>query len=224
MNSNKIHQYVSFTSLGAAIALLTMLLISFFDEHHITQQYFEIANNADTYSKELLENASTIKQILTFDNIFIVMYTANFVFLFMALRQDENMNLWIGLAALLGTSLLDFYENHHILTFITMAEKGIVLNQDSVVSQMTLSQLKFHLSYLSFFLFAFSLPKQTIIEKSLRYSILFLQLPVGVLVYTAPIHLQPTFALMRYVFMLVGLLMISFVFYKRSDYKSSIID
>jgi hypothetical protein len=222
MTLKKIYQYVSITSACAGLSLLAMLLISLFDANHITQQYFEIANDAEIYSKELLANSTTIKRIVTFDNIFIVMYTASFVFLFMALQQNDNtVNLWIALAAILGTSLLDFYENHHIVSFMTMSERGVPLNQESIVSQMTLSQLKFHLSYLSFFLFAFSLPNQTILEKTLRYSMLFVQLPVGILVYTAPSDMQPYFALMRYLFMFAGLLMISFIFYKKSSIQSS---
>jgi hypothetical protein len=35
-------------------------------------------------------------------------------------QAEKPLNLTIGLIAVLGTGLLDFYENHYILTFILM--------------------------------------------------------------------------------------------------------
>jgi hypothetical protein len=122
----------------------------------------------------------------------------------------------IGLAALPGTSLLDFYENHHIFTFITQLENQLPIAQEEINSQMTLSQLKFHLSYCSFFLFAFVLPAETFLEKMLKYSLFFIQLPVGILVYTAPANLLPLFGWMRYLLLFGGLVLLSYNYYKRS--------
>ena len=64
------------------------------------------------------------------------------------------------------------------------------------------SQLKFHSSYLGFFLFAFILHSDTKLEKFLKISLWFGYLPIGVLVYTFP---HPIFDLLRYFFMLAGL-------------------
>jgi hypothetical protein len=217
MNLKTTYQNLVITSFGAGLALLCMLLISVFADNHITQQHFELLSSTETYSKELLESAGTIKMILTFDNIFIVLYIASFTFLYMILSQTEkSINILLGLLALLGTGLLDFYENHHIMSFINMVQKGITLNQDEIANQMTMSQLKFHLSYLSFFLMGFSLPTETFLEKFLKYSLLLLQLPVGVLVYTSPESLQPIFTLARYIFMFSGLMIIAYNFSLKS--------
>jgi hypothetical protein len=216
MNLKTTYQNLVITSFGAGLALLCMLLISVFADNHITQQHFELLSSTEIYSKELLESADTIKAILSFDNIFIVLYIASFTFLYMVLSHTEkSLNILIGLVAVLGTGFLDFYENHHIMSFINMVQKGISINQDEIVNQMTMSQLKFHLSYLSFFLMGFSLPTDTFLEKFLKYSLLFLQLPVGVLVYTAPESFQPIFTLARYIFMFSGLMLISYNFYLR---------
>jgi hypothetical protein len=217
MNLKTTYQNLVITSFVAGLALLCMLLISVFADNHITQQHFELLSSTETYSKELLESADTIKAILSFDNVFIVLYVASFTFLYVVLSHTEkSLNILIGLVAVLGTGFLDFYENHHIMSFINMVQKGIIINQDEIANQMTMSQLKFHLSYLSFFLMGFSLPTDTFLEKFLKYSLLFLQLPVGVLVYTSPDSLQPIFTLARYIFMFSGLMLIAYNFYLRS--------
>jgi hypothetical protein len=213
MEISKIYKNLSYTAFGAGIVLLCMLLISFFDKSHITQQYFETLSASDVYAKELSTYSGILRSILTLDNIFIVLYSSAFIFLFMVLSaKEKSLNLVVGLIAVLGTGFLDFYENHHILTFLTMAEKGIVISVDDIASQMTLSQFKFHLSYLSFFLFAFSLPADTFLEKLLKYSLLFLLTPIGILVYTARDNLKPFFEISRYAFMLSGLFLIAYNF------------
>jgi hypothetical protein len=213
MNLSQIYKNLSYTAFGAGLTLLCMLLISIFNPSHITQQHFEMFSTVDVYTNELLASAGILRSILTFDNIFIVLYSASFIFLFMALsHKEKQLHLLIGLIAVLGTGILDFYENHHILSFLTMAEKGAAINADDIAHQMVWSQMKFHLSYLSFFLFAFSMPTDTLLEKVLKYSLLFLQLPVGVLVYTAPENVKPSFELLRYGFMLTGLLLIAYNF------------
>ncbi len=217
MKLSQIYNNLVFSSLGAGIALLCMLLLTLFSNSHITQQHFEIFSPTGQYTSELLASDSLLRSILSFDNIFIVLYSASFIFLFLALFQTEkSLNLIIGLVAVLGTGLLDFYENHHILTFLTMSEKGIPIANEEIAHQMTMSQMKFHLSYLSFFLFGFSMPDKTVLEKVLKYSLLFIQLPIGVLVYTSPDSLKPIFEIMRYGCMLGGLFMIAYVFYVKS--------
>ena len=214
MHIRQIYKNLFRTALGAGMAMLGMLLTSLFAANHITQQHFEFFSSSGVYATELMEASGTLRIILSFDNAFVVLYAASFIFLFMALwHKEKTMNLIAGLVAVLATGLLDFYENHHILTFITMAEKGVSINADDIANQMTLSQLKFHLSYLSFFLFAFSMPNNTFLEKLLKYSLFFLQLPIGVLVYTSPQHIKPVFEILRYSFMLGGLLLIAYNFY-----------
>jgi hypothetical protein len=214
MEISKIYKNLIFTSLGAGIALLCMLGLSLFSKGHITQQHFEIFSPTERYTSELLASDGLLRTILSFDNIFIVLYSASFIFLFLVLTQAEKpLNLIIGLIAVLGTGLLDFYENHHILTFIAMAEKGIPIANEDIAHQMTMSQMKFHLSYLSFFLFGFSMPSETLLEKALKYSLLLIQLPIGVLVYTSPDSLKPIFEIARYGCMLGGLFMIAYIFY-----------
>jgi hypothetical protein len=225
MKLSQIYQNLSLSAFGAGIALLCMLGLSFFSDNHVTQQHFELFSHSEHYSSELLASSSLLKSILSFDNIFIVLYSTSFIFLFLALTQvEKSLNLIIGLIAVLGTGLLDFYENHHILTFLTMAEKGVSISNEDIAHQMTMSQMKFHLSYMSFFLFGFSMPSETLLEKALKYSLLFIQLPIGVFVYTSSDSLKPFFEISRYGCMLGGLFLIAYIFYlknrKLSEYTS----
>jgi hypothetical protein len=217
MKLNQIHTNLVFTSLDAGVALLCMLMLSIFSDSHITQQHFEIFSPTERYTPKLLASGNLLRTILCFDNIFVVLYSASFIFLFLALSHTEKtLNLTIGLVAVLGTALLDFYENHHLLPFLTMIEKGSPISNDDIAHQMTMSQMKFHLSYLSFFLFGFSMPNETLLEKALKYSLLFIQLPIGVLVYTSPDSLKPLFGIARYACMLGGLFMIAYIFYVKN--------
>jgi hypothetical protein len=217
MKLSQIYKNLVYTSFSAGIALLCMLMLSLFSNSHITQQHFEIFSPTQSYTSELLASDSLLRTILSFDNIFIVLYSACFIFLYLALSQTErSLNLIIGLFAVLGTGVLDFYENHHILTLLTMAEKGTPIANEDIAHQMTMSQMKFHLSYLSFFLFGFSMPSETLLEKALKYSLLFIQLPIGVLVYTSPDSLKPFFGIARYACMLGGLFMIAYIFYVKN--------
>jgi hypothetical protein len=215
------YKYLSITALLAGLSLFSMLLISILAPNHITQQYFEIAIPTEFYTQKLIENSGVLRNILTFDNMFVVFYSATFTFLYSVLCHDSfKINVLLGLIAVLMTGILDFYENHHIFSMIHAAEKKMSITDSEILNQMTLSQLKFHLSYLGFFLIGFSLPADTLLEKVLKYSILIAQLPVGVLVYTANSDISSIFGLARYAFMLSGLLLISYNFFSR--YKITI--
>jgi hypothetical protein len=72
--------------------------------------------------------------------------------------------------------------------------------------------IKFCASYLSLFLLAFLLPSRTFTEKLLKYSLWFVQLPVGALVYTTPENLHLLFNLMRFVFMVSGFFLLAYNF------------
>jgi len=141
--------------------------------------------------------------ILTFDNLFLMFYTAAFVFLAIELWDEDNIWLVaVALGALVITAYLDLHENHDLLTQLTTALHGMPISLADLQERMIWSQLKFHSSYLGFFLFAFILHSDTKLEKFLKISLWFGYLPIGVLVYTFP---HPIFDLLRYFFMLAGL-------------------
>jgi len=211
----QIYRYLSLTALAAGLALVGMLAAALLSRG-VTQQRFEIVAGVDTYAGGLRAAEGPLRFILTLDNLFLVFYTAAFLFLVLTIEDSRSRLIaYTGLGAILITAYLDLLENHHIVTMLTSVSQGLPISVVEIQEQMTWSQLKFHSSYLSFFLFAFVLPHDTLLEKVLRWSLWFLFLPVGVMVYTYPDFMGGIFGLLRYILMLAGLLILAWNFYWR---------
>jgi hypothetical protein len=210
MTKAKIYKYLSITAFAAALMLALMLVVSIFNQG-VTAQDFELVSDIESYTRDILAAEKPLRLILTFDNLFLTFYTAAFVFLAMAVRDETNgLLVAVGLVAVLITAYLDLLENHDILTQLTTALNGLPIALADLQERMIWSQLKFHSSYLGFFLFAFVLPGDTFLEKLLKFSLWFGYLPIGILVYTFP---HPAFDLLRYIFMLSGLTILGWNYY-----------
>ncbi|MFA9406435.1 MAG: hypothetical protein ACERKX_11540 [Anaerolineales bacterium] len=217
MTKTHIYKYIAITAIAAAMMLAGMLAVSIFYQG-VTAQNFELVSDIETYTQDILVAEMPLRMILTLDNLFLVFYTAAFVFLAMAVWDEKNRLLvTVGLVAVLITAYLDLLENHDILTQLTTALHGLPIALSDLQDRMIWSQLKFHSSYLGFFLFAFVLPGDTFMEKLLKFSLWFGYLPIGVLVYTFP---HTAFDLLRYLFMLSGLTILGWNYFLR--YRTSL--
>ena len=217
MTKTQIYKYIAITAIAAAMMLAGMLAVSIFYQG-VTAQNFELVSDIETYTQDILVAEMPLRMILTLDNLFLVFYTAAFVFLAMAVWDEKNRLLvTVGLVAVLITAYLDLLENHDILTQLTTALHGLPIALSDLQDRMIWSQLKFHSSYLGFFLFAFVLPGDTFMEKLLKFSLWFGYLPIGVLVYTFP---HTAFDLLRYLFMLSGLTILGWNYFLR--YRTSL--
>jgi len=217
MNKTQVYKYLSITAFAATLMLVGMLSVSIFNGG-VTAQDFELVSDIKKYSRDILAAEAPLRMILTFDNLFLTFYTAAFVFLAMAVRDEKNgLLVTVGLVAVLITAYLDLLENHDILTQLTTALNGQPIALADLQERMIWSQLKFHSSYLGFFLFAFVLPGDTILEKLLKFSLWFGYLPIGILVYTFP---HTAFDLLRYIFMLSGLAILGWNYFVR--YRTSL--
>ena len=213
MSRNQIHRYISITAFAAALMLAGMLVVTLFNSS-VTAQDFELVTDVETYTREILAAEEPLRLILTLDNLFLTFYTAAFIFLATAVWDDKNrLVVTVGLLAVLITAYLDLLENHDLLTQLTTALHGLPIALADLQERMTWSQLKFHSSYLGFFLFAFVLPADTLMEKLLKFSLWFGYLPIGILVYTFP---NPLFDLLRYLLMLAGLTILAWNYYRKS--------
>jgi len=212
LSRSQIYKYLYVTAFAAAFMLAAMLTVSLFNGG-VTAQDFELVNDVDAYTREILATERPLRLILTFDNLFLVFYTAAFLFLAMAVKDERNgLIVYVGLGAVLLTTYLDLLENHDILTQLTTALHGLPIALADIQERMVWSQLKFHSSYLGFFLLAFTLPKDTFLEKLLRWSLWLGYLPIGILVYTFP---HPALGLLRYLLMLAGFLILGWNYYVR---------
>ena len=212
MTKKEIYKFIAFPASAAALMLAGMLSTSLFSGG-ITAQNFETVSNVEDYTRNIIAAEIPLRIILTFDNLFLMFYTAAFIFL--AIDTWNETNIWlvvVALGALVITAYLDLHENHDLMTQLTTAINGMPISLADLQERMLWSQLKFHSSYLGFFLFAFVLPADTILEKFLKISLWFGYLPIGVLVYTFPNHI---FDLMRYFFMLGGLFILGWNYFVR---------
>ncbi len=217
MNNSKIIARLSFI---AALLILSMFVVTLVTG--VSQEKFEVTQTVEIYTRNLLEANGILRLYFTIDLIFICIFTTLFVILPQYLKTGEKVsdaiaNLAIGAMLLCG--FLDFYEDLHILTMLDSAVKNIPIEQSQIVSQMLFSMIKFCASYLSLFLLAFLLPNKTFAEKILKYSLWFFQLPLGILVYTAPESLHLLLNLVRFVFMVSGFFLLAYIFRKNAETK-----
>jgi hypothetical protein len=218
LKKEQIYRYLSLTALAAGLALAGMLLVTLLNSG-LTAQDFETFDAPERYAAALLAAEAPLRAIISLDNLFLIFYTAAFIFLATSAWKDRNRILVaVALGALLVTAYLDLNENHSIMVFIAMANQGITINAETLMRHDVLSQLKFHSSYLSFFLFAFVLPDKTPLEKILRWSLWLVFAPNGILVYTYP---SPTLSLLRYLLMLSGLLLLAWNYWLRAQKKAT---
>lgn len=213
MGTKTLYRYIAVLALASTVLIGGMLAVSF-THGGVTAQDFETFAAPESYARSMAQVETPLRAIITFDDLFLVTYTATFVMLAISLKDKENSWLVaVALGALLITTYLDIQENNDLITFMNMAKAGITPTAEMLHSRAGLSSIKFFSSYLSFFLFAFVLPQKTALEKFLRWSLWVGFLPLGVLVYTYP---HPLFSLGRFLFMFAGLAMLSWIFYLRS--------
>jgi hypothetical protein len=215
MNTRKI---ISLLSLIAGLCVFSMFLIAIFTG--VSQEQFEVTQSVESYTKGLLAGENALRLTFTIDIVFICVFTTLFVFLTQYMKTGERVIAAIAdvsLGAMLICAFLDFHEDLHILTMLRNATHNLPIEFSSISTQMTLSMIKFCASYLSLFLLAFILPNKTFTEKLLKYSLWFVQLPVGALVYTAPENLHLLFNLIRFAFMVSGFFLLAYNFSKNDD-------
>jgi hypothetical protein len=215
MNTSKI---ISRLSSVAGICASAMFLIAIITG--VSQEQFEISQTVESYTKGLIAAENPLRLTFTIDIVFICVFTAVFIFLTQHLKTKNavtNAVADIALGAMLVCAFLDFHEDLHILTMLRSAVHNLPIEQNEINMQMLFSMIKFCASYLSLFLLAFILPNRTLIEKFLRFSLLFFFVPIGALVYTAPENLHLLFNLIRFVFMASGFFMLAYNFSERVE-------
>ena len=212
MNTRK---NISLLSLIAGLCVFSMFLIALFTG--VTQEQFEVTQTVESYTKGLIAGENPLRLTFSIDFVFICLFTAIFVFVTQYLKTNNrvtNAIADVSLGAMLICSFLDFHEDLHILTMLRNATHNLPIEQSEISMQMLFSAIKFCASYLSLFLLSFILPSRTFAEKILRYSLMFLFVPIGGLVYSAPENLQPLFVLIRFIFMAFGFFLLAYNFSK----------
>lgn len=207
---------LSLVSLSAGLMLGVLVAISLVTG--VSQQAFELFMNPTEYGAKLTTEATPLRLILGLDNIFIALYVSGVLLLIQRLNTKGNSGILptvIAVCVLLA-GLLDYLENFHILTMLTIAEQGIELNQAAIEGQVILSMLKWHLAYFAFFVLAFVIAAKSLSAKFFRFALLYIQMPVGIFYYiTYETTTGDLFFYSRYLNLVVGFFLIAFFFWKR---------
>lgn len=146
---------------ATAAVLIGMVAVSFVTG--ATQEAHEHFAAPDAYARRLLEQASGLRPVMALDVAFLCLYTAFFVLLSIHLRARGRAAplVWLAIAAMIGTAVLDMIEDHHILALLDMAEHQVLPSVDAIAWQSTESATKFTLSFLSLLLFGLAIPRET---------------------------------------------------------------
>ncbi len=202
-------------ALAAAAVVLAMFAI--YVSTGIGQDPLQYIHTPQEYSAILLKAPSVLRTAIGLDNLFVVLYSSMFLTLGATLwdRTGSRALLLVSLGLLAASGLLDLLENMHFMTMVSAALHGMDVGPAQIELQVWESLVKFHVSYLGLFLLGFALPRDTLLERALGFSLRWVQLPVGLLIYLTPPEVALALVLARFTFFLFALLAIGLVFRPR---------
>jgi hypothetical protein len=155
-SSRKLALYLAGCTGAVALVIVILMFAT-----GASQEQHEHVNLPEPYALGLLAHAGALRVLMALDIAFIVLYTAFFAALAKYLKLLGRPFVTIALAAMIGVALLDFVEDHHIVSLLDYAQHRVLPTASSLVFQSTLSSTKFSLSYLSMFMFGLAMPRTT---------------------------------------------------------------
>jgi hypothetical protein len=169
---------------ASTATLLAMVIVSM--TTGATQEAHEWYRPPQAYAAGLLAHPGALRAVFGLDVGFLVLYTAFFAALADHLARLGRPFAYLALAAMLGTTVLDIVENHHILSLLAVAESGRAIDDAAIVFQQTLSSSKFTLSYIALVLFGLAVPRDTKLGIVLAIFLIAGTLITGVLGFATP--------------------------------------
>lgn len=205
--------------LAIATAVICFLMIVMNHLHGITQQAFEMMMNPGHYTSELMKHARALNMALVADNIFIILYVAMAYFLIWALRKGTIPPVvYAGFCLITAVGVLDFIENFHIYTLMHQYTDPAWVQNPMITGvpapeiqwQASESMLKWHLSYLAFFLLGWMVSQTTLTGRIFRAAIWYWFIPTGIFLYAvAGTDYEPFFQQIRFGNLLGGFVLIA---------------
>ncbi len=201
---------------SCAVAAVAMVLgmIAIFFARGVGQDPLQFVHPPDEYARILLRDPPALRACLGLDNGFIAFYTATFVGLALVLARDGAPRALVGtaLGTLLLLGLLDMFENFHFMTMLASAAAGAAPSAREIALQVWESLLKFHVGYVGVFLLGFALPRRTPAERALSFLTIYVQLPVGILIYVTPPAVALPLVFVRFSFFVAALSLVAVCF------------
>lgn len=188
---------------GASAAVLLAMMIATLATG-ASQEAHERYQPPAEYAPGLLAQPGALRLIFGLDVGFIILYTAFFAAFTDHLLRIGRPFVRLALGAMIGTAVLDFIEDHHILALLAVAEAGRPIDDAALVVQHTLSATKFSLSYLALVLYGLAVPRDRWLGIVLS-AFLVAGTPItGVLGFAAPPAWQPPLDAARGLGFLIG--------------------
>jgi hypothetical protein len=210
----------SYLAVTAAGILAIMLMIAL--ESGVTQQRFETVWSLARYTEQFIAARQPLMLTLIFDNLFVLAYAGAVGLAMAGLRNAENG--WLAALAAAGmvtTGLLDYAENLHFLTMYANLDAGVAISDGEVAQRMWSSLMKWHIAYAAMFVASFVVPVRGLLSFILVWSMRVVLPVVGVLVYTGPEEMRSLLALVRYVLMFSGFVLMALVFSSEAARKEA---
>src|SRR5689334_4451322 len=104
-----------------------------------TQELHEHYKPPADYAADLLAHPGALRLVFGLDIGFLVLYTGFFAALAAYLTALGRPFARLALTAMLGVTLLDIIEDHHILALLALAEHGKPLDDGAIAFQEVLS-------------------------------------------------------------------------------------
>lgn len=178
-------RYVSAFAIVTALLLITMFVISLITG--VNQQYIETVHSVTDYENAIRQGEGILRVILAIDGLFIASYWLLGIFLVLALWNDERKFLLaLSVACISATAILDVIENSGFLMYMESLRNGLTIEGSSIQHLMVTSSVKWYFAYFAFLFLGFAFPVRTQSERGASFLMKYIQLPVGILVFTIP--------------------------------------
>jgi len=182
----------------------------------VTQEFFEAIHPAKEYGETLVRPATSLRIAFSLDNLFLLAYTAFFLWFVIERRgKADPLACHVLIGSLLLASLLDAVENFHILAMLNRAEAGQLPSDGEIELQYVLSAVTFTAGYLVAVIFGVLYPRDTLLARIVGASTAIVFPILGVLVFTTPAPWSDLCGLGRFLFFVLGFFLSGIVYWNR---------
>lgn len=154
----------------------------------VNQQYIETVHSLTDYENAIRQGEGILRVILAIDGLFIASYWMLGIFLVVSLwKEDRKLLLSLSVACISVTAILDIIENSEFLMFMESLRNELPIGGSSIQNLMVMSSVKWYFAYFAFLFLGFAFPVNTSTERNAAFLMKYIQLPVGILVFTIPV-------------------------------------
>lgn len=167
MNDNQHLKYSAVLSVFAFLLLVLSVFIANSGPYPASQEIFEVIGNVEIYSAAIANAAPVLRTVLFVDALFSLAYTGAICFALLAFANRNLPFAWFAGMGIITVMLLDYAENFTMIQSMDILATGGALSLDHIISQVSISSLKWHVAAAALFSVSFVLPSRGLIEKLL---------------------------------------------------------